>query len=166
MINGIKEKLKLELSKPITEESQVVYILSRMRKILEIDEDKNQGKYTKLKFYCDWALHAKIDRTKAFQEEFEKFIQGDLNAGASVITYQVFETEFLAFLNQYEISANIYRTLPNNLAFKEFLAKIYSETPIIVTFTKKFKIKTNEGIFTVSEKGAKMEIGFNITSLD
>ena len=56
----IIEKLDKELRRDIKEECQVVYILSRVRKILEI---KNQNeKYKLLKFYCNWTLHSKLDR--------------------------------------------------------------------------------------------------------
>ncbi len=166
MLDGIKEKLALELSKPIIEESQVVYILSRIRKILEIDYNLNQGKYAKLKFYCDWALHTKIDKNKAFQEEFVKFIQGDMNAGAPILTFEVFQTEFLDFLTQYGISAEVYKMPENNITFRKLLAKIYADTPIIVTLIKTFEIKTNEGIFTKSNEMFKYDIGFRITPLD
>lgn len=167
MLNDIKEKLRVELAKPIKEESQIIYILSRVRKILELDEATNQGKYKKLKFYCDWSLHSKIEKgTKPFQEEFEKFVQGDMESGSAVLTFQFFDKEFIAFLKQYEISSELYKTLVYNLAFKKLLAKIYSDTPLIVTLEKKFEIKTNSGLFTTSPDQTKMEIGFQITPLE
>ncbi len=167
MLNEIKDKLEIELRKPITEESQVVYILSRVRKMLEIDEKINQGKYKKLKFYCDWALHSEIEKgTKPFKEEFEKFVQGDMDAGGAVLTFQFFDTEFVAFLNQYGISTEQYTTHQYNVAFKKLLAQIYNDTPLIVTLTKKFQIKTNSGIFTTSDSGTQFETGFQITPLE
>jgi hypothetical protein len=166
MVDGIKEKLSLELSKPISEESQVVYVLSRIRKILEIDQSSNGGKYSKLKFYCDWALHTKIDKNRAFQEEFVKFIKGDMSAGAPILTFEVFQTEFLDFLAQYGISSEVYKIPENNISFRKLLAKIYADTPIIVTLIKTFEIKTNEGIFTKSKEMFKYNIGFKITPLD
>lgn len=164
----IQEKLQQELNKELKEESQVIYILSRIRKILEIDRSKTQDKYKKLKFYCDWVLHAEIGKgTKAFQEELEKFIQGDQGAGVPIITYQYFETDFLNFLQEYSISGANYQKFSNKVKFKELMAKIYSDTPLIVTFTKKFKITTNEGVFTTTDDAtAKMEIGYNITPID
>lgn len=167
MLEKIQEKLANKLKESINEESQVVYILSRVRKILEIDQHKNQGKYKKLKFYCDWALHAEIEKgTKAFQEEFEKFVQGDMDAGGAVLTFQFFDTEFISFLEQYKISKEKYVDPKNNVSFKKMLAQIYKDTPLIVTLTKKFKITTNAGIFKTLEKETKYEIGFQITPMD
>lgn len=163
MRNNIKDKLQLELGREIKEEAQVVYILSRVRKILEID--KNNDKYRKLKFYCDWALHAEIDRgTKAFQQELEKLIEGDQDIGAKFFTYHYFDEEFLAFLSEYEISKGIYDN--EKLSFKSLMAKIHSDTPLIVTFTKKFKIITNEGVLTRTDINSKLEIGFEIHPLE
>lgn len=167
MRNDIKEKLQLELNKEIKEESQVVYILSRVRKMLESDQSRNQGKYKKLKFYCDWALHAEIEKgTKAFQQELEKFIQGDYDIGAQIVTYQYFETEFLDFLREYEISSGVYSQTENRMSFKRLMAKIYSDTPLIVTFTKKFKITTNEGTFTKTNLDTKLEVGYRIEPME
>lgn len=168
MKNDIVEKLSLEFKKPIVDESQVIYILSRIRKILETDKDKNGSKYQRLKFYCDWALHAEIEKaTKVFRKELKQFIEGDFDAATPMLTYQVFEKEFLAFLKQYQIPADNYKALKNNIAFKKLLAKIYAETPLIVTLTKRVQIVTNEGAFSfVDDKHAKIEIGFQITPLD
>lgn len=166
MINDIKEKLRIELSKPITSENQVIYILSRVRKILEIDVDINQAKYKKLKFYCDWALHSRIDKgTKTFQEEFEKVAQGDMESLTAILTFQYFDTEFFDFMEQYHIPPESYKTIENNMAFKEFLAQIYEDTPLIVTLEKKFEIRTNRGVFTREEGQGKIEIGFKITPI-
>jgi len=163
MKDEITDKLKSSLSKPITEESQVVYILSRIRKILEMDKDKNQSKYQKLKFYCDWALHAEIDRgTRIFKDEFEKLTQGEIEKAGPIFTHQFFETEFLAFLEQYGISAETYAVLDNKIAFRRLLAEILAETPLIVTISKQFKIVTNKGMFSKDGAMGKMEIGFRV----
>jgi len=63
-------KLQHLLSSAFTEECQVVYFLVELRKTLErrglVDD------YTALKFYCDWAMHARLDRAGA--KEFLKRI--------------------------------------------------------------------------------------------
>ena len=46
------------------------------------------------------------------------------------------------------------------------MAKIYSDTTLIVTLTKKFKITTNDGVFTETDTAAKIEVGYNITPLE
>lgn len=59
----ILEKLNKEFGRDINEECQVVYILSRIRKILEIKNQKE--KYKLLNLYCNWSLHSKLDRRSA-----------------------------------------------------------------------------------------------------
>ncbi len=63
-------KLRHLLSHPITQECQVVYFLVELRKVLELRV--LLGQYTALKFYCDWAMHPRMDRAAA--EEFLKRI--------------------------------------------------------------------------------------------
>jgi hypothetical protein len=56
----ILEKLANEIRKDIHDECQVVYILSLIRKILEIDGQETE--YKLLNFYCNWVLHSKMNR--------------------------------------------------------------------------------------------------------
>lgn len=165
MQNDIVSKLATHLQKTSFEEADVVYILSRVRKLLETNG--NHNKYRKLKFYCDWALHAEIEKgTKVFQEELEAFIAGDKEAGGAILTHQYFETEFREFLKEYGISEGSYMNMPTRMRFRELLAGIYSDTPLIVTLSKKVKITTNAGVFSADSVAAKMEIGYSITPLE
>ena len=59
----IIRKLKDELDKGIATEVQVVYVLAGIRKVIE--RDKVEKQYADLRFHCDWALHASMDRTAA-----------------------------------------------------------------------------------------------------
>jgi hypothetical protein len=61
-------KLRRLLSSAFTEECQIVYFLVELRKALELRG--LLGNYTALKFYCDWAMHTRLDRAGA--EEFLK----------------------------------------------------------------------------------------------
>jgi len=165
MKTELLSKLQIELNKEIKTEPQVVYILSRVRKILELD--KNQNNYKKLKFYCDWALHAEIDKaTKTFQTELKNFVEGDLAAGDKVITFQHFHEDFLAFLDAYKISPTNYLHADNKFEFWKLLAQIYSDTPLIVTVSKRYKITTNEGVHERKGSNSIIEIGFRIESLE
>jgi hypothetical protein len=67
------EKLTRELSEPITTERQVVYILVELRKLMEHNGDAVD--YFALNFYCDWAVHTKLDRRGAGRivERFDKY---------------------------------------------------------------------------------------------
>ena len=72
MTEEIIRKLTAQLNKGITTEVQVVYLLVGIRKLIERDDQRAQ--YPKLNFYCDWVLHAELDRSgaKAILREFDK----------------------------------------------------------------------------------------------
>jgi hypothetical protein len=62
----IVRKLQAEIRSGISKESQVVYILAGIRKIIE-RENLPPERYFYLKFHCDWTLHAKLSRKPAQQ---------------------------------------------------------------------------------------------------
>lgn len=59
MIPSICEKIQQTINEGITQESQVVYLLTCIRKVLEQEESNNAP--DPIKFYCDWALHTKLE---------------------------------------------------------------------------------------------------------
>lgn len=152
----IKEKLRQAFLKDYFEESDVVYILSRIRKILEIDGKK--AKYKKLKFYCDWALHAEIDNIDPISDELMNF-PDDLLDSHNFLAYKGFHKEINIFLKEYNIQTNIYKNFENLLNFSQKLTDIYSDTPLIVKSTKKKKIIIKGGELKVIKKnGLKVYI--------
>lgn len=58
MIPSLYEKIKNVFNHGITRECEVVYLLTCIRKIRE--QEGNNKQLDTLKFYCDWALHAKL----------------------------------------------------------------------------------------------------------
>lgn len=156
MINDIKDKLRIILDKDRFEETDVVYILSRIRKILEID--KKEKEFKKLKFYCDWALHSQIDNTDAMKDDLETFLRGSLEKGRDFLFFKPFDEEFATFLKEYSMSTGIYNNTDTELQFKQLLTRIYSDTPLIVKVTKKRKIVIKE-----SKIGRQWATSFTIT---
>ena len=131
MINDIREKLQIELNKKIEGEPQVVYILSRVRKILEID--KKEEKYKKIKFYCDWALHSKINNVGAIKDLLEGIIAKDGKAGIDLaMRYDTFHEEFKKFLSENNLSTTLYNTEAHTWIFNKSLSSIYADTPLII----------------------------------
>jgi hypothetical protein len=57
------EKLKLHLSKGITSEPDVVYFMVAIRKLME--QDDSSSHFGSLPFFCDWAVHSKMERAAA-----------------------------------------------------------------------------------------------------
>src|SRR6266498_3959033 len=61
--DAIIEKLERELQEPITSESQVVYLLVEIRKLIELNKDV--ANYRTLKFCCDWVAHPVLEGSEA-----------------------------------------------------------------------------------------------------
>lgn len=78
MRNRIIEKLNGELPKELTSESQVVYILVEIRKMLNEHDKGKELKYPVLAFFCDWAVHTRMDRRSAISmlDAFQDFFRG------------------------------------------------------------------------------------------
>jgi hypothetical protein len=138
MRNDIREKLQNELNKKIEGEPQVIYILSRVRKILEID--KKGEEYSKLKFYCDWALHSEINNVGAVRDILEGIIALNGESGLDLtMQFTTFHEEFKKFLQEYNLSTIIYDSDVSRFPFEMSLSQIYADTPLIVD--KKIKIR-------------------------
>jgi hypothetical protein len=140
----IIEKLQKILSQSSYSEQDIVYLLSRIRKILEIDEKKE--KYKVLNFYCNWALHAKIDDTGSIKEILLN-LERDIKAHIDFVTHQPFKKELIKFIKEYSLSTKIFSDSVVLRNFSYILQKIYSDTPLFV--------KTDQGDvkFTLTDLG-------------
>lgn len=131
MRRDIKGKLEDELNKKIEGEPQVVYILSRIRKIMEIDETGDQ--YKKLKFYADWALHARINNIGPIKDLLDGIVASDGKSGGNLtMWFGVLHEELKIFLKANGISTTIYDSEESTFLFNKFLSQIYRDTPLIV----------------------------------
>ena len=63
MIPSLYEKIKKLFDHGITRECEVVYLLTCIRKVL--DQEENNARWDRLKFYCNWALHANLTNSEA-----------------------------------------------------------------------------------------------------
>jgi len=133
MRNDIISKLYRELSKPVTEEIQVVYILSRIRKILE--GDKNPPKFDALLFYCNWAMHVHINRTKAIDALLQDIQNATDGSDQTFTAFIPFHDNFRQFLNDYGLMTTIYDRQASLVLFNSLLVRIYSDTPLIIKST-------------------------------
>ncbi len=129
----------------------MVYILSRIRKILEAESKEVKSRYKKLKFYCDWSLHIEIKNTDSISDELIN-LSDDILSSHNFFAYKSFHKEIKKFLKEYNIQTSIYKNFENLLDFNQKLTDIYSDTPLIVKFTKKKKITIKEGEFKVIKK--------------
>lgn len=147
----ILEKLNRELGKDIHEECQVIYILSRIRKYLEIKNQKSQYKH--LNFYCNWALHSKIDRTEPVADVLREFIEG--RDDEKFLQFDHLVDDLRKFLKDNKLSEKLFET-ENFLRFVNLLVDIYSDTPVKVYSKgkkvikiKKLRTPLTESIFSI-----------------
>src|ERR1700681_3715703 len=85
--HAILDKLQNELTRPLLRESQVLYIMAEIRKYLEHEKGNDIEEFPELEFFCNWALHIKINRgsnaphIRAFLKPF------DMTPGMSIDAY-------------------------------------------------------------------------------
>lgn len=149
----IFEKLSKKLKTSPLIESDVVYILSRVRKLIEIDYLKSKKKrWIILWFYCSFALHAIMDKNipEPIYENLKKIENG---TDYSSIGFNDFHKDFFLFLQENKLPQSIYT---NNKVqeFNDLLFSIYSDTPIIVEKIKEVReIKFDkDGVYSFSSK--------------
>lgn len=145
----ILRKLNNVLNEDIKNEYQVVYIFSRIRKFLELKG--LQSKYKNLNFYCNWALHSKIDRTEPVSEILRKFIKNKNKK--ELLYFRDLHKSLYVFLSDFNLPKKIITYQKNYTKFMHILVEIYSDTPLVVypeekvtiTLTKtKRKLKNSE----------------------
>lgn len=142
----ILEKLAEKLKTVPVSESDVVYILSIIRKVLEINNYPEA--YSALNFYCNLALHPKIDRLpKSISDMLVRIKDGGTNPKAysnSIIGFEDLHQQLISFLKEYNLSDIIYTEEYGVKKFNKLLLGIYSDTPIILTIEEKFEIVIDE----------------------
>jgi hypothetical protein len=125
-LSKIEEKLNRALQEDITSEYQVIFILSRIRKCLEIKEEKRKYKF--LNFYCNWALHAKIDRTEPVADVLRDFL--NKKDDEKFLSFDYLNLDLDKFLKTNKFSTRILDDTENYLRFINILVDIYVDTPI------------------------------------
>lgn len=166
MKNDIRTKLQEELLKPLETEVQVVYILTRVRKLLEIG--KKEKEFEILKFYCDWALHDQIDRIKddnSIKVFLKKVVAGDDGAMINhILFFTHFHESFLKFLKAFDLPTTIYSDPRNRSKLNRLLAQIYSDTPVILKEVKKTKITMK--FQDSSKSGLSFSVGTTVEQIE
>lgn len=122
-------------------EAEVIYILSKVRKLMELDGSKE--KYQFLNFYCNLALHAKLEGRppQKVQNMMLKIHNQDESFIYSIFWLEDFHNEFKLFINEKELPSKLYEeeNIKKNLSEKLF--EIFSDTPITLTLEQKYLAK-------------------------
>jgi len=104
---SVRSILKDLCSHHLYYEKDISYLLVNIRKCLELTETEDQ--FPKLKFFCDWALHAHMTRAQAqgiveLADHYEKCRAGSSNDSEppqelhEFFQFRVFRSELKAFL--------------------------------------------------------------------
>lgn len=137
MTNELKDKLRLALDNNSTDEYRVVYILSRIRKIMEIENTKN--KYKILNIFCNWSLHAKIDSAEDMRDIIKEFVLKP-NLRANFFDFKEFSKEFKKFVSEV-LNIDLDELYITN--FIKVLINIISDTPLSIKQTKVITLTIN-----------------------
>ncbi|MBS1594107.1 MAG: hypothetical protein JST90_07265 [Bacteroidetes bacterium] len=131
MRDELTYKLSIELGKEIASESQVVYVLSRIRKLLELNPPKDR--YQRLKFFCDWTLHTQINNTKSVEDVIKGILGNQEGAGHELaIHFNALHKELKAFLGEYGLPMALYASDKSLQDFNKLLSEIYADTPLMI----------------------------------
>lgn len=152
MIDDIISKLSFALNKSIRSEPQIVYILTRIGKVLELENSKRNSAL--LNFYRNWSVHSEIDQTEPVADILSEFIKKRENR-YRLSLHQQFCSEFTSFLDKHKLP-HILKNRLNNFIF--YLGKVISDTPIkVVIDEQKYSISIAEptkkgwsGLYTIS----------------
>lgn len=147
MRDEIQKKLENILNKDKFGENDVNSAIIKIRKLLEVDENT----FEILKFYCDWALHTKINNTKAIKDKLN-----DFKGGIDLIhLFTDFDKELKKLLVKFDMDTNFFNDQAILNDFHHHLSAIYSNTPLIVgdkkiTLAKIESFGKNSGIFSIT----------------
>jgi hypothetical protein len=81
--NELISKIQRAIAPSKLEEAQVAHLLVLARKLIERVPAVQVRRYPVLKFYCDWSLHSKIDRSEgggAILAKLHEIVRTDLDA--------------------------------------------------------------------------------------
>ncbi len=133
MKQDIYKKIEKEFKGGITEESQLVYILTKIRKIIEIEARKD---FPYLKLYSNWALHAKIDDTNLIKDLILSDKDEDSVKQIPIQTHEYFFGELNKFIGN---SCNYKLKREDIIKITELLNMTFQDTPLIITKREKYE---------------------------
>jgi len=138
----IVEKLDTLLKQqPLTKESEVVYLMVEIRKILDLAYDK-KADFVLLRFYCDWTVHtAKDQHLENIKPVIDKMykniklqIEGHLGSTKSPVTDFIYleelKKEMIEFLSKESLPNDWCQTKELWVEFTKLLLNVLIDQPI------------------------------------
>ena len=171
----IISKLRDELREPIHSERQVVYILAELRKLMELEAiERNErgappdNSHFALKFYCDWAVHVRLDQAgaKRIVQRFNQFqgLNEKLAApGGEVVTV---DPNFLQELDENLQLANFRRQLGTYLTSHDLDGGLASDEGRWVEFLAYYSHVIEDAPLISEAKGLEWVDSVSVRVLD
>jgi hypothetical protein len=135
-------KLRDELARPIKRESQVLYLMAEIRKVVEHEQESDEPAFEILEFFCNWALHVTIAR-KSSAEKIRLFLKAfDMKEGMelaewykseffqSIMHLEVLRRELERFLHEHGLPCDIVHNYQMWSGFIYLYTAIVAEVPL------------------------------------
>lgn len=156
----IVDKLQIEFAEEITTERQVVYILVEIGKLLE--HEKAKETYPTIRFYRDWIVHTKLDRSALADDlvrQFDDYVTSSNTSATDklkeLVSPLTLQRELKKYLTHHCLVFSCCEDSVRWKRFVKYLAGVIDETPLHCSVRKKTpKTKHVESI-TVSRSRNK-----------
>ncbi|HAU1234405.1 TPA: hypothetical protein ACMWW0_001961 [Legionella pneumophila] len=146
--------IKKLISKNDLNDSIVVHFLTLIRKELEILDESDREFFDVLKFYCDWALHTAIDRSKSGSSIISNINQTiaiyqhsssneELIRAISILLINKLKNQLSKFLDKHSIQTNIISEQTQWRHFLLILFSILEHTQVCLHKTHKQYLQNN-----------------------
>lgn len=139
----ILEKLKSKFASVPQDEEDIVFILSRVRKILDQDGHGLESKYGILRFYSNLALHTHIDKVPEALGKELKSVHDNQSPYHPLYGYNDLHSQLQAFMKEYQLPDFYENSGFIGDKFTALLNSVYSDTPITVHAVKKYQVLVN-----------------------
>src|ERR1035437_9548009 len=94
-------KLRDELARPIKRQSEALYLMAEIRKIIDHEQEVDEHAFEILEFFCDWALHITISR-RSSADKIRLFLRAfDMREGMELAEW--YRTEFFQNIMHLEV---------------------------------------------------------------
>lgn len=141
-------KIQQFLNKNISECDIIILLFVWIRKELESSNENNELKT--LKFFCDWTLHAKMDRTgsnliadlQSTIIEYKSDVNNQLIQKIKDVLLTNFKSQLQTFFTTREIITNVLSDETEWNIFLTNLLETLMQTPVILTSITEEKLKT------------------------
>lgn len=134
----IVEKLNKFLHEhPMKEESEVVYLLVELRKLLDREKVQNKvDSYPLVRFHADWAVHTRKDRITSAMEEIMAKIDASIdtypkNGNIDFLLLPEFRNELTKLVEEYSLPSKFCKNDNEWMNFMLALTQVLADQPIV-----------------------------------